>query len=67
MTLPEPLKGRVFLLIVLLGVAYVGISVANEQAYVGDIPTDIAKLGLIVVLGAVCFITGRECSVEKLS
>ncbi|UCD53153.1 MAG: PAS domain S-box protein [Phycisphaerales bacterium] len=60
MALPEPLRGRVFLLISLLGMAYVGISLANAEQYTGDILTDIVKLALIVVLGVVGFIAGRE-------
>ena len=59
MTLPEPRRGQFLLLVSLLGIVYVGISVANAEDYAGDIPTDIVKLGLVIALGVVGFVAGR--------
>jgi signal transduction histidine kinase len=60
MALPEkPIKSA-FVIICLLGLAYVDITVANFADYVSDQITDSVKLGLIVLLCVVGFVSGRE-------
>ena len=60
MTLPEkPIKSA-FLILCLIGLAYVVITVANVTDHVSDQIGDSVKLGLIVLLCVVGFISGNE-------
>lgn len=60
MNLRQKMRRNTFLIICLLGVTYVGISVANVEGYLGDQVNDSLKLGLIVVLCVVGYLSGRE-------
>ncbi|MHC4121293.1 MAG: sensor histidine kinase [Planctomycetota bacterium] len=60
MALPEkPIKSA-FVIICLLGLAYVDITVANVAGYVSDQIADSVKLALIVLMCFVGFVSGRE-------
>jgi PAS domain S-box-containing protein len=60
MKLSEIPKRRALVLICLLGVAYVGITLASIQQYASDQVTDTLKLVIIVILCVVGFRAGRE-------
>ena len=56
----KKLRRRVVVLICLLGAMYVAISLANLEGYAGDKATDVIKLGLIVALCTLGFVSGRD-------
>ncbi|MCP4613693.1 MAG: sensor histidine kinase [Planctomycetes bacterium] len=59
MTVPEkPIKSA-FFIICMIGLAYVVTTVANIAGYVSDQITDSIKLGLIIVLCMIGFLSGR--------
>ena len=60
MELLDRLRRHVFVLICLIGLVYVGITFANIVEIFGDGVADSMKLGLIVILCVVGFLSGRE-------
>jgi len=57
---PDKQRWCVFLVICLLGVAYVGITLARIEAHISDAVTDSVKLGLIVILCLTGYLYGRD-------
>ena len=60
MRLPAKPIRNAFVIICLLGAAYVGVTIANVEQYVNDQIGDAIKLGLIVILCVVGYLSGRE-------
>lgn len=54
------LKQNAFLVICLLGVGYVGVSMANVADHINDQVTDAIKLGIVCILCWVGYISGRD-------
>ena len=57
---PDKRRWCVFLVICLLGIAYVGITLARIEAHISDAVTDSVKLGLIVILCLTGYLSGRD-------
>ncbi|MFC1765668.1 PAS domain S-box protein [Planctomycetota bacterium] len=60
MELPNKLRRHVFFLICLIGLIYVGITFANNVQVVSDKVADSIKLGLMVILCGVGFLSGFD-------